>query len=169
MGSNVKTESRGSSPPTVAPAMLIFPSPRTVEEWDNLVSTAGKKGIALTGTAAERQRGPPVGLVDIGVSENAYLFHMCLPGVKCNEEDKFSIEINGNGRVVIKGETTTGERVISKNGQVFVMQTQNLCSSGHFSVSFQLPGPVEYTEFSGSFRGGGILEGVVMKKRMKNE
>ncbi|XP_077218834.1 increased DNA methylation 2-like [Tasmannia lanceolata] len=166
-GSVLPTEEKVGSVEKVGPAMLFLPSPPTVEEWDNIV-TAGKKGIAVTGTVAERQVGPPIGLVDIGVCESAYLFHISLPGVK-KDENKFSIEINGNGRVVIKGETTTGERVISKNGQVFVMQTQNLCSSGHFSVSFHLPGPVEYTEFSGSFRGGGILEGVVMKKRMKNE
>jgi hypothetical protein len=43
------------------------------------------------------------------------------------------------------------------------MQTQNLCPPGHFSVTFQLPGPVDPHQFSGNFGTDGILEGMVMK------
>ncbi|XP_077219076.1 uncharacterized protein LOC143853227 [Tasmannia lanceolata] len=156
----------------VGPAMLFLPSHPTVEEWDNIV-TVGKKGIALTGSVAERQEGQPIGLVDIGVCENAYLFHISLPGVKKDETvmfviaREFSCEVEANGRLLIKGVTMTGERLIFKNRQVFEMQTQNLCPSGKFSVSFQLPGRVEPQEFLGNFGVDGILEGIVMKDGIK--
>uniref|UniRef100_A0A7N2L337 Uncharacterized protein n=1 Tax=Quercus lobata TaxID=97700 RepID=A0A7N2L337_QUELO len=38
------------------------------------------------------------------------------------------------------------------------MQSQNLCPPGHFSISFQLPGPVDNQQFSGSFGIDGISE-----------
>ena len=41
-----------------------------------------KPSVVLTGTAKEGSAGPPVGLVDIGESEGAYLFRVALPGVK---------------------------------------------------------------------------------------
>ncbi|XP_077219329.1 alpha-crystallin domain-containing protein 22.3-like [Tasmannia lanceolata] len=107
MESNGKLDSRGSSPPTVGPTVLTLPSTPTVKEWSNIVAAA-KKGIALTGTVAEGQVGPLIGLVDIGVSENAYLFLISLPGIK-KDENEFSIEIRANGRMLVKGVTTTGE------------------------------------------------------------
>ncbi|KAL5995907.1 hypothetical protein ACLOJK_025980 [Asimina triloba] len=64
----------------VGPAKLLLPSYPTVEEWNNVVN-AVKGGIAVTGTAAERQIGPVIGLVDIGDNEEAYLFRVSLPGV----------------------------------------------------------------------------------------
>ncbi|XP_058083709.1 increased DNA methylation 2-like [Magnolia sinica] len=148
----------------VGPAMLFLPSHPTLDEWNGIVSAA-KSGIALTGTIAERQAGPLIGLVDIGVCEDAYLFRMSLPGVK-KDEREFSCEVETDGRVLIKGVTMTGERLVFKKSQVFEMQTQYLCQSGHFSISFQLPGPVEPQEFSGNFGSDGILEGVVMKERV---
>lgn len=44
------------------------------------------------------------------------------------------------------------------------MQSQYLCPPGPFTVSFQLPGPVEPNQFTGTFGSDGILEGIVMKK-----
>ena len=41
-----------------------------------------KPSVILTGTAKEGSSGPPIGLVDIGVSEGAYLFRVALPGVR---------------------------------------------------------------------------------------
>jgi hypothetical protein len=41
--------------------------------------------VILSGTAKEGSAGPPIGLVDIGVSENAYLFRVALPGIRRNE------------------------------------------------------------------------------------
>lgn len=41
-----------------------------------------KPPIVLTGTAKEGSAGPPIGLVDIGESEDAYLFRVALPGVR---------------------------------------------------------------------------------------
>ncbi|KAF8388013.1 hypothetical protein HHK36_026679 [Tetracentron sinense] len=146
----------------VGAAMLFLPSHPTTEEWNNIVAST-KSGIALTGSAAKRQAGPLIGLVDIGVSEDAYLFRVSLPGVR-NDEREFSCEVETDGKVLVKGVTTTGEKTVYKDSQVIEMQSQNLCPSGDFSVSFQLPGPVIPREFSGSFRNG-ILEGVLLKGR----
>ena len=60
----------------------------------------------------------------------------------------------------------TGEKRVFRFSQAFVMQTQNLCPSGPFTVMFQLPGPVDPQQFSGSFGTDGILEGVVMKQKL---
>lgn len=77
----------------------------------------------------------------------------------------FSCEVDPMGKVLIKGVTTTGEKSVYKYSQVFEMQTQNLCPPGHFSISFQLPGPVNPEQFSGNFGIDGILEGIVMKQK----
>lgn len=41
-----------------------------------------KPDIILTGTAKTCPIGPPLGLVDIGSSDNAYIFRVALPGVR---------------------------------------------------------------------------------------
>lgn len=47
-----------------------------------------KPSVVLTGTAKEGSAAPPIGLVDIGTSESAYLFRVALPGV-CKDQCKF--------------------------------------------------------------------------------
>ncbi|KAL5982564.1 hypothetical protein ACLOJK_016638 [Asimina triloba] len=152
------SKKRVGSVDKVGSAMLFFPSHPTTDEWNNIVK-ASKAGIALTGSIADKPAGPTIGLVDIGVCEDAYLFRMSLPGVRKDERD-FSCEVESDGRVLIKGVTTTGEKLVFRHSQVFEMQTQNHCPPGRFSVSFQLPGPVEPQEFTGNFGSDGILEGV---------
>lgn len=78
--------------------------------------------------------------------------------------DDFSCEVEDDGKVLVRGVTTTGEKEVHRYGHSFEMQTRNLCPPGNFSVSFRLPGPVEPQEFSGSFGTDGILEGIVLKK-----
>ncbi|EFJ15214.1 hypothetical protein SELMODRAFT_13541, partial [Selaginella moellendorffii] len=144
-----------------AAAMLLIPSLPTVEQWNRIVDAA-RPSIVLTGTAAARQSGPLVGLVDIGVADDAYLFRAALPGVKKDEGD-FNCEVECDGKVTIKGMTTTGESRIFRTNRMFHMQTQYLCPPGPFSVSFNLPGPVEPNQFTGTFGSDGVLEGIVMK------
>lgn len=64
--------------------MMFLPSRPSREEWSNLVSTI-KSGFALTGSAAKGQIGPVLGLMDIGESEDSYLFRVSLPGVRRDE------------------------------------------------------------------------------------
>eukprot|EP01018_Ginkgo_biloba_P029148 Gb_23721 [translate_table: standard] len=156
-------KSQSMQPNRIGPAMLLLPSTPTVDQWSNILKAA-KPSIAFTGTAAARQVGPLIGLVDIGVCEDAYLFRIALPGVK-KDQREFSCEVECDGKVMIRGTTTTGEQRVYKSSRVFHMQTQHLCPPGPFTVSFQLPGPVEPREFSGNFGSDGILEGIVMKER----
>lgn len=72
----------------VGPAMMLLPTLLTVEQWNNVISVA-KPAIVFTGSAAARQAGPLIGLVDIGVSDDAYLFRTALPGVKKDEGEPF--------------------------------------------------------------------------------
>ncbi|KAL6133992.1 hypothetical protein ACLB2K_066225 [Fragaria x ananassa] len=146
----------------VDPAMIFLPSPPTEKERSNIVA-ATKHGFALTGSAVTGQLGPTIGLIDIGESEDSYLFRVSLPGVR-RDEREFSCEIENEGQVLIRGVTITGEKTVYRYSQIFEMQTQNLCPTGHFSISFQLPGPVNPQQFSGNFGTDGILEGVVMKR-----
>lgn len=112
---------------------------------------------------ADAQAAQMMGLMDIGECADAYLFRVSLPGVK-RDERHFSCEVEDNGRVLVRGVTTTGEKQVHRYSQVFKMKTHNLCPPGHFSVSFHLPGPVHPQEFTGSFGTDGIFEGTVMKK-----
>lgn len=71
----------------IGPAMIFLPSSTTREEWNNVMETT-KVGVALTGSAAMGKIGPTIGLVDIGESEDSYLFRVSLPGVS-RDESKF--------------------------------------------------------------------------------
>ncbi|XP_065881950.1 increased DNA methylation 3 [Euphorbia lathyris] len=108
---------------------------------------------------------PPseVNIVDIGESEEAYLFRVALPGVR-TDFCEFSCDIKSNGEVQIEG-SVTGGRIIRKRSRVFYMRIQQLWSAGPFSVSFNLPGPVDPRLFSPNFRNDGIFEGVVIKQK----
>lgn len=160
---SLPTEDDSNPMEEVGPAMIFLPSHPTKKEWTNIVA-ATKSGFALTGSAAMGQVGPVIGLMDIGECEDSYLFRVSLPGVK-RDEREFSCEVEIDGKVLIRGVTTTGEKTVYRYSQVFDMQTQNLCPPGHFSISFQLPGPVDPQQFCGNFGTDGILEGIVMKGR----
>lgn len=144
-----------------APAMVLLPSCPAEEDVKNILS-ASKGGVILTGSAALGKMGPLIGSLDIGESKDGYLFRICLLGVS-TDRNRFSCEIEASGKVVVKGVTTTGERIVRKHSQVFEMQTQNLCPPGGFSVTFTLPGPVDNQTFVGSFFHDGILVGKIKK------
>lgn len=144
------------------PALVFLPSIPNEEEWNNIIA-ATKGAVGLTGSAARGKVGPIIGLMDIGEGEATYLFRVSLPGVAA-DKDKFSCDVEPSGKVVIKGVTSTGERKVRKHSQVFEMRTQNLCPPGPFSVSFQLPGPVDEKRCTVSFGVDGILEGSVKKR-----
>ncbi|KAL3818638.1 hypothetical protein ACJIZ3_004543 [Penstemon smallii] len=146
---------------------MFLPCCPSKEEWGSLVAST-KSGFAVTGSAAEGHFGPVLGLIDIGESEDSYLFRVSLPGVKRDERD-FSCEVESNGRVLIKGVTVTGERTVYKYSQAFEMQSRNLCPPGPFSVSFKLPGPVDPRQFHGTFSTDGILEGIALKLRTREK
>lgn len=126
---------------------------------DESEPTLEANGVIIADAQAEQM----MGLMDIGECADAYLFRVSLPGVK-RDERHFSCEVEDNGRVLVRGVTTTGEKQVHRYSQVFKMKTHNLCPPGHFSVSFHLPGPVHPQEFTGSFGTDGIFEGTVMKK-----
>ncbi|XP_062164386.1 increased DNA methylation 3 isoform X2 [Alnus glutinosa] len=121
-----------------------------------------KPSVVLTGTAKEGSAAPPIGLVDIGTSESAYLFRVALPGV-CKDQCKVKCEIQRDGRVHIEGVITGG--VLKDSSTVYLMKVQELCPPGPFTISFNLPGPVDPRLSSPAFRPDGILEVVVMKNR----
>lgn len=51
-----------------------------------------KPSIVLTGTANEGSAGPPIGLVDIGISDSAFLFRVALPSIR-KDKCKFGVFI----------------------------------------------------------------------------
>ncbi|CAA0826636.1 Probable beta-1-3-galactosyltransferase 18 [Striga hermonthica] len=145
--------------------LIFVPEPPSREEWAHMVA-AVKGGFGVTGSAGKGPVGPVIGLMDVGESEDSYLFRVSLPGVRRDERD-FSCEIESNGTVIIKGVTVTGERVVEKYEQSFEMVTHNLCPPGPFSISFKLPGPVDPQQFHGTFSTDGILEGIAIKETSK--
>ncbi|KAF7803640.1 increased DNA methylation 3-like isoform X1 [Senna tora] len=106
--------------------------------------------LHLTGTAIRGLQGPPVGVVDIGISKSAYLFRVALPGVT-KDHGQFSCEIESDGRVHIRG-LLTGGRTIRKQSRVFEMKVHHLCPPGPFTLSFSLPGAVDPRLLAPNFR-----------------
>lgn len=137
------------------PAMMPLLSLPKVEDCTS------KASIVLTGTARKGTGGPPVGVVDIGVSEAAYFFQVALPGVRKNGQ--LSCEVECDGKVHIRGLSSTGGSTITKESHVYHMNLQQLCPPGPFTLSFSLPGPVDPRLFSPKFRDDGIFEAVVVK------
>ncbi|CAL5426143.1 unnamed protein product [Camellia sinensis] len=107
-----------------------------------------KPTVVLTGTAEEGRAGPPIGMMDIGVSEKAYLCRIALPGLRNNE--------TRDGRVNIHGVVTGG--ALKESSTAYEMKVQQLCPPGQFTISFNLPGPVDPRLASLNFRSDGILE-----------
>ncbi|KAL1820692.1 hypothetical protein ACET3Z_015561 [Daucus carota] len=121
-----------------------------------------KANVILMGTAKRAGTGPSVGAVDIGASKTAYYFRVALPGVK-KDPGQFSCEIERDGKVHVRGVTTTGENLVSRHARVFEMKVQQQCPPGPFTLSFRLPGPVDPRQFFPNFRSDGILEAVIVK------
>ncbi|CAA7053278.1 unnamed protein product [Microthlaspi erraticum] len=144
----------------VGPAIILLPN-ETSQEFNDLLAQT-KTGVVLTGSAALGKIGYTVGLIDVAQSDDSYYFRVSLPGVSRDEKD-FTCDIEPDGRIMIKGVTTTGEKTVCRHSQVFTMLTQNMCPPGHFTISFQLPGPVSNKDFNGNFGSDGVLEGVVKK------
>ncbi|XP_028791932.1 increased DNA methylation 3-like isoform X1 [Neltuma alba] len=120
--------------------------------------------LHLAGTARRGLLGPPVGVVDIGISKVAYLFRVSLPGVMKDHASQFNCEVESDGRVHIQG-LLSGGRTIKKNSRVFQMKIQHLCPPGPFTLSFSLPGPVDPRLLALNFRSDGIFEAVVIKQK----
>ncbi|PHT51292.1 hypothetical protein CQW23_11039 [Capsicum baccatum] len=122
--------------------------------------THAKPSVTLSGTAENCATGPSLGLVDIGSSENAYIFRVALPGVrhKCN----IKCDIQREGRVRIEGVITESD-TLKNSPKAYEMKVQQLSPPGPFTVSFNLPGPVDPRLCSPQFRADGILEVVVLK------
>jgi HSP20 family molecular chaperone IbpA len=144
---------------TVGPAMVFLPSHSTREELEKL-KDAAKFAVTLTGSAATGTVGPAIGMMRIAESADNYYFRVSLPGVSMDQN--FICDIEGSGKVTIKGVTKTGEEIICKHGQVFKMLTRNMCPPGHFSITFELPGPVDRQQFEAHLDNG-MLEGIVKK------
>ncbi len=102
-------------------------------------------------------------------NQNSSEIHKCILTLTAKLENAgdFKCEVECDGKVMIKGTTTTGESRMFKGSRLFHMQTQYLCPPGAFTVSFYLPGPVEPNQFTGTFGSDGILEGIVMKQRAR--
>ncbi|GAB2287342.1 hypothetical protein Dimus_021721 [Dionaea muscipula] len=160
---SVPNSSDGSAGPDKKgqPALLYFPSEPTEDEWKKLLSIKSS-GVILTGSAAMGALGPVLGKMDIAESEESYLFRVSLPGVA---REDFTCDVAPNGQILMKGVTTTGERIAYKESMKFEMQTQHLCPPGHFSISFPLPGPVDSQQLTAHFGIDGIFEGLVKKKK----
>ncbi|XAR62304.1 hypothetical protein NMG60_11017019 [Bertholletia excelsa] len=142
---------RETQPKETGPAVTFKISQQSGEEME----------VELTGTAAMVKGGPLVGLLDIGECGDAYIFRVSLPGVRVDPD--FRCCIQPSGKTKIEGVTTTGEKHQYRKYNTFQMLSANLCPPGYFSVSFQLPGPVDHLTFSGYFGTDGILEGIVKK------
>ncbi|CAA7042511.1 unnamed protein product [Microthlaspi erraticum] len=102
-----------------------------------------------------------LGLLDIGASENAYIFRVQLPGTGKNQ-NKIKCEIQRDGRVIIQG-VVPETRIASESGCLYRMQVHQSCPPGPFSIGFNLPGPVDPRLFSPTFKPFGVLEVVVVK------
>ncbi|GMJ02802.1 Increased DNA Methylation 3 [Hibiscus trionum] len=126
-----------------------------------------KPSVVLTGSAKE-SNGPSIGLVDIGVCQSAFLFRVALPSIR-NDQSKLKCEIQRDGKVLIQGMITQGTEMLQGQSSKCEMRVEKFCSPGPFTISFNLPGPVDPRLFSPKFRPDGILEVVVMRNRRPSD
>ena len=74
-------------------------------------------------------------------------------------------DIERDGRVHIHGSVTGG---VSKDSTtVYEMKVQELSPPGRFTITFNLPGPVDPRLASPNFRSDGILEIVIFKPQFR--
>lgn len=156
----INSEGSGSANKNGQPALMYFPSEPTEDERNKLLSVKSD-GVFLTGTAAVGATGPVLGKLEIAESEETYLFRVALPGVA---REEFTCDVAPSGKILLKGVTTTGEKVVYKESMKFEMLSQHLCPPGHFTISFQLPGPVDSHELTALFGIDGVFEGIVKKR-----
>ncbi|KAE8704247.1 hypothetical protein F3Y22_tig00110458pilonHSYRG00311 [Hibiscus syriacus] len=120
-----------------------------------------KPSVVLTG-AAKESNGPSIGILDIGASQNAFLFRVALPSIRI-DQSKLKCEIQRDGKVLIQGIIPQGTEVLRGLSKKCEMRNEMFCSPGPFTISFTLPGPVDPRLFSPTFRPDGILEVVVLR------
>ncbi|KAK7331633.1 hypothetical protein VNO80_28370 [Phaseolus coccineus] len=116
--------------------------------------------LVLTGTARKGILGPSIGMMDLGIGARAYIFRVSLAGVQ-KDLSKFNCDVETNGRVLISG-VVNGGRTIKKQSRVFQMKLRKLCPPGPFTLSFNLPGPIDPRLFTANFRADGLLEGIAI-------
>ncbi|XWS26053.1 hypothetical protein CRYUN_Cryun27aG0120000 [Craigia yunnanensis] len=121
-----------------------------------------KPSVVLTGSAKDCNSGPTIGLINIAVSQRAFLFQVALPGIR-NDQSKVKCEIQWDGKVLLQGMVTEGTGLLQGLSSICQMRVQKIYSPGSFTFSFNLPGPVDPRLFSPRFRPDGILEVVVMR------
>lgn len=78
---------------------------------------------------------------------------------------KVRCDIQRDGKVCVQG-VIADAGVIRDSSSEYQMKVQQLCPPGPFTVTFNLPGPVDPRLFSPNFRPDGILEVTVMKYRI---
>ncbi|KAK4753073.1 hypothetical protein SAY87_021871 [Trapa incisa] len=120
--------------------------------------------VSLSGTINEGNIAPNVGLLDIGVSDSAYLFRLALPGI-LKEPNGLKCEVNHSGRVQIQADMASPSARKDSLPGTFRFITPQLSLPGPFSVSFNLPGPVDARLFTPITRQDGVLEVVIMKSK----
>ena len=91
---------------------------------------------------------------------NGLSFHFVTGKVTCN--------VQSNGRVTIKGVVTHGRTITRGSPKtrqllLYEMKIRKSCPPGPFTVSFNLPGPVDPRLFGVNFAWG-LLEGIAIKK-----
>ncbi|KAK3206342.1 hypothetical protein Dsin_020388 [Dipteronia sinensis] len=104
---------------------------------------------------------PPMGLVGIGVSEEAFIFRVSLLGIQ-NTRRYLRCKIRLDGTVHIKGVVVTTDAAMKYSSIRHQMIFWQL-SPGPFTVTFTLPGHVDPHLAKLVYRPDGILEVVVMK------
>ncbi|KAK1388671.1 Increased DNA methylation 3 [Heracleum sosnowskyi] len=99
-----------------------------------------KPFVTKTGTANKGTVAPSLGKVDIGASEKAYTFQVALAGVSGKQSD-LKCSVRDDGRVKIEG-MVTGTSLQDAN-VLYEVKMQEFPPPGCFSISFNLPGPVD--------------------------
>ncbi|KAM7254865.1 hypothetical protein ACFE04_020106 [Oxalis oulophora] len=121
--------------------------------------------VLLNGTAKDGSSAPSAGLIDIGESQAGYVFRIALPGAR-QDASKVKCTVQGDGKVEVQGIVASGE-ILKKHPGIFQTRVDQQNPLGPFTISFNLPGPVDPRLFAPSFRPDGILEAVVLKQTVR--
>ncbi|KAL8088488.1 hypothetical protein AgCh_038315 [Apium graveolens] len=121
-----------------------------------------KPFVTKTGTANKGTVSPSLGKVDISASEKAYSFQVALAGVSGKTSD-LKCSVRDDGRVKVEG--MVKDTSLQDANVLYEAKMQECSPPGHFSISFNLPGPVDPRLVQLSYKQG-ILEVTVMKFRI---
>ncbi|KAI3757040.1 hypothetical protein L6452_04573 [Arctium lappa] len=127
-----------------------------------IFSPIEKPRLRLFGAAASARGRPFVNIVELIASRRHFVVVIELPHVKCYDGE-VEWTVNDDSLVTIEGQIDVGE-IFSDVSSGLKRRRVQLCPTEQWSVSFYLPGPVEWWTASVFFTSSTVMELIVERE-----